>query len=408
MCAPLFLIIFAGEIPTVMTPRFFILVFCLFAGVLRSQTYQPFYGSVVAQCSQENISDKLQTFANFGVKYRGTQAQADALEWLKDQYESFGYAASQVVEDPYTYAGTTCKNLVVTKTGTVYPNTYVIICGHYDTVNGPGANDNGSGVAVILEAARLLQNIPTEYSIKFINFSGEEDGLIGSSHYVNAVVNGTTPKMDIRLVLNIDQVGGVAGETNNTITCERDLSNPTANNAASNVMTNQLVTCVNLYSNLNAVVSNAYGSDYVPFENNGEIITGLYETNESPYPHTPNDTFANMDPVFVYNVTQAAVGALLHFAVACTDCNLSAAQANFPQIVAWPNPANHELNISTELFAGKEISLSLCDVSGKTVLVKNATASATETIDVSSIADGIYVLTLESEGKQLRRKIVIQ
>lgn len=389
-------------------PKIIIAFFCLSFGIANSQTYEPFYGSVVAQTSQANVTSKLQTFANFGIKYRGTEEQAEALEWLKDQYESFGYTASQIVEFPFTYSGATCKNLVVTKTGTLYPNTFVIICGHYDTVNGPGANDNGSGVAVILEAARLLQNIPTEYSVKFINFAGEEDGLVGSTHYVNTIVNGTTPKMDIRLVLNIDQVGGVAGETNNTITCERDLSNPTSNNAASNVMTNQLVTCVDLYSNLDTVVSNAYGSDYVPFENNGEIITGLYETNESPYPHTSADTFANMDPVFVYNVAQASVGALLHFAVACTNCNLSADVMNPPQVVAWPNPAANQLNISTETFIGKEISLSLSDVSGKTILIKTATASSTETIDVSSIATGIYVLTLETEGKQFRRKIAIR
>src|SRR5690606_7180648 len=103
-------------------------------------------------------------------------------------------------------------------------------------------------------------NFPTEYSIKFIHFAGEEDGLVGSQQYVNNVVNATTPKMKIRLMLNLDQVGGVAGESNTSITCERDQSNPTSNNAASNLMTQQLMACISNYSSLNPVMSNAYGS----------------------------------------------------------------------------------------------------------------------------------------------------
>ena len=77
-------------------------------------------------------------------------------------------------------------------------------------------------MACILEMARVMQNVPTDYSVKFINFTGEEEGLNGSQHFVDAVVNATNPKMDIKLVFNIDEVGGVAGLTNNTITCERD------------------------------------------------------------------------------------------------------------------------------------------------------------------------------------------
>ena len=387
-----------------MSSRIFALVltFC-FTGLF-AQTYQPVYGEIVGQVSQQNVIDKVTAFANLGVKFRGTEAQANALEWLKDQYESFGYLPSQIVEDPFTYSGTTCKNLVVTKAGTVYPNKFVIVCGHYDTVNGPGANDNGSGVTAILEAARVLQNVPTEYSIKFIHFAGEEDGLRGSQHYVNNVVNGTSPKMDIRLVFNIDQVGGVAGQLNNTITCERDMSNPGLNNGSSSLMTSQLATCVGLYSPLNTVISNAYGSDYVPFQNNMEIITGLYETNESPHPHTPNDIVANMDPVFLYNVTKAATGAILHFAVACTTCTLGNGEMADDQIVAWPIPTTIQLNISTSKFAGQPVSLSVTDVNGKRLMQKAFTATQTYTLDVSQLSAGAYILILETSDKVLKRK----
>src|SRR5690606_32259416 len=176
-----------------------------------------------------------------------------------------------------------------------------------------GTNDNGSGTVLIMELARLLATVPTEYSIKFIHFSGEEDGLVGSNYYVNNTV--IPQNLDIKLVLNIDEVGGVNGMTNNTIVCERDQSNtPSTNNAASNTATNQLATCIELYSNLNTEISYAYASDYIPFEDNNEIITGLYEYNETPYAHGPNDVLANMDTNYLYEVTKGTLGAALFFA----------------------------------------------------------------------------------------------
>ena len=246
-----------------------------------AQTYIQSYADVVNQCSQLNITSNLQEFEALGVKRRGTAALQNTLTWLRAEYLSYGYTAAQMTEDSYTNNGFTCKNLILTKVGTLYPNTYVIVCGHYDSIIGTGTNDNGSGTVAILEIARLLQNIPTEYSIKFINFSGEEDGLRGSQHYVTAVVNGTTPKMDIRLVFNLDEVGGVAGLINDTITCERDTGNPSANNAASNTKTLELITCTELYSPLNTFLASAYASDYMTFEDNSEIITGFFEKNET-------------------------------------------------------------------------------------------------------------------------------
>ena len=109
---------------------------------------------------------------------------------------------------------------------------------------------------------------------------------------------------------------------NNTITCERDTGSPTSNNAASNTVTNELINCVQLYSPLNTFLSYAYASDYMPFEDNNEVITGFFETNETPHRHTATDLLVNMDPVYVYNIAKAAAGAMLHFAVAATTFSI--------------------------------------------------------------------------------------
>lgn len=377
-----------------------------------SQSYIQGYQDVVNQVSQTNTTNNLTDFENLGIKVRGSAAQTNTLNWIKNKYLSYGFTAAQMVEDPFTYTGSTaiCKNLIVTKTGTLYPNIYVIICAHYDTITGKGTNDNGSGTNVLLETARLLQSIPTEYSIKFIHFSGEEDGLRGSQHYVSSVVNSTSPKLNIKLVFNIDQVGGVAGQLNNTITCERDMSNtPSTNNAASNTITNELINCVGLYSDLNTLLASAYASDYMPFEDNNEIITGFYETNESTFTHSANDLLTNMDPTYAFNVTKAAVGAMLHFAVANTSALTNETFNAENQVTIYPNPAKNNLYINKGTLDSENYRVSIIDINGKTVLEKAFNNSQlTEQLEVSKLTSGIYMCVITTANKQIFKKISIE
>ena len=379
----------------------------LYSTTTFSQEFIQAYADVVNQTTQENVTANLTQFQSLGVKRRGTAALQNTLNWLKAEYLSYGYTASQLVEDPFSYSGFTCKNLVVTKIGTVHPDTFVIVCGHYDTIFGTGTNDNGSGTSIMLEIARLLKDIPTEYSIRFIHFAGEEDGLRGSQHYVNNVVNATTPKMDIRLVFNIDTVGGIAGENNDTITCDVDQSTPTSNNAASAIITDELATCVGLYSPLNTFINFAEASDYIPFENNNEVITGFYETNISPFCHTSQDNLNNLDQVYVFNVCKASIGATMHFAIAST---LSTSEFNEDfQVSFFPNPAKDVLHINKGVLTDSNYTFSLVDIQGKTVLTQEfENTDLVEQINVSSVAKGMYLGVLETSTTAITKKIVVQ
>ena len=389
----------------------FLLFATLFALQLGSaQTLVPYYATVADQCSQANITTNLTEYEALGVKRRGTAQLQNTLDWLKNKYLGFGYSAAQLQEYSYTYSGSTaiCKNLEVTKIGTLYPTTFIIICGHYDSIGGTGTNDNGSGLVSILEIARLLKDIPTEYSIKFINFSGEEDGLRGSQNYVSSVVNATNPKMNIRLVFNLDEVGGVAGLTNNTITCERDTSTPTTNNAASNTFTNELITCVGLYSPLNTLLSYAYASDYMSFQSNNEVITGFFETNETTHRHTATDFLVNMDPVYNYNVAKAAIGATMHFAKASTVLN----NPNFElenQLVVFTNVAEKNIYVSTGSLTLNDYNFKVFDISGKVIMsVIRNNPKGIEAFSTATMAEGIYLGVIEYNGKQITKKIVIE
>ncbi|PQA93074.1 leucyl aminopeptidase [Chryseobacterium shigense] len=377
----------------------------------KAQSFIQAYQDRANLVSQTNITTNLQQFSNLGIKTTGSANNANALTWIKNKYISYGYSASQIVEDPFTFGSTSSKNLVITKTGTVYPNKYVIICGHFDSINGPGVNDNGSGTSIILEAARILRNVPTEYSIKFIHFSGEEQGLRGSTHYVNNVAyqNGVRV-LDIKLVFNLDQVGGVMGNNNNTVYCDQDQAGPTSNNAAAAAVTQQLRNCTALYSPLQTAVDPAEDTDYIPFERKGEIITGFFERIRSTYPHTSNDTFANTDPVYIFKIGKATVGALQHFAVATSASSLvmktkeAVSAHSLESVSIYPNPSKDTVNIELPDTSIKDFSFEITELSGKVLLKKNNETK----INVSGLPEGAYMGIIKADGQTAVRKILIE
>lgn len=370
---------------------------------LQAQSFNSFYSSIVENTSQTNLLNDLTTFESFGIKNVGSSRLTDAENWITARYQSLGY--TDIVLQPFTYSAGTSNNIIVTKTGTVYPNTFLIIDGHYDTINGPGTNDNGSGTVLIMELARLLKDIDTEYSIKFIHFSGEEDGLVGSNYYVNNTV--VPQNLDIRLVFNIDEVGGLSGTNNNTIICERDQSSPASNNTASNAFTNDLAALIELYSTLNTEISYAYASDYIPFENNGEIITGIFEKNETPFAHTASDLLVNMDVPYLYQVTKGSLGAALEFANAYETLSTEEEADINNQISISPNPSDGFIKISFTKPLEHSIDFKLIDMLGKNVLETSLTKQ-TQTISISSLSSAQYFAVFNINNMRFIKRLILE
>jgi aminopeptidase YwaD len=109
-------------------------------------------------------------------------------------------------------------NVCAMVTGTQKPDSFIFITAHYDHLGGmgkdtyfPGANDNASGVALLLSLAKYYAAHPQKYSIAFILFAGEEIGLLGSKYYIE---NPIVPLKNIRFLTNTDLAGtGVDGIT---------------------------------------------------------------------------------------------------------------------------------------------------------------------------------------------------
>jgi aminopeptidase YwaD len=379
--------------------------FVLSWGLLESskaQSFNTFYGNVVNECVYDSVYQNLIAFENLGIKEAGTAALTNTLTWLITKYQQYGY--TDIVIDTFDYIGNEAYNLIVTKPGTTYPNNFVVVDGHYDSKTGTGTNDNGSGTAIILETARLLKNINTDYAIKFIHFSMEEVGLVGSYHFVNNVAfpNG----MDIRVLLNIDEVGGDITKINNTIICERDESNPTAANAASYAFTDTLATCVQLYSNLFTEISYAYASDYMPFQAKDYVITGFFEKNQTPHRHQATDSIAYVDVPYVYEITKATIGSTMYFAVARDSAN-SINELDENKFSIYPNPANDRLTVQLNSENSLIQNLKIINLLGETIdeykeLNKNSTR-----INTNRLKAGIYFLIIESNKEVLKQKFII-
>ncbi|MCB2106912.1 MAG: M20/M25/M40 family metallo-hydrolase [Rhodobacteraceae bacterium] len=167
-----------------------------------------------------------------GVGSAGLEASAD---YITKRFSELGlaplgkdYAQSFTMKGPGG-KDVAVKNIVGVLPGTnpAYAGQSVIVSAHYDHLGlgwpdvragdegkiHPGADDNASGVAAMMELARLLQDYKPERSIVFIAFTGEEAGLIGSKHYVGAAKAGGFPyPLDkTMVVLNMDTVGRLEG-----------------------------------------------------------------------------------------------------------------------------------------------------------------------------------------------------
>ncbi len=135
------------------------------------------------------------------------QALADAAVYIGQQCLEMGY---KVALQSYTVEGVRSSNLEITRTGARKPAEILLIGAHYDSVIGsPGANDNGSGVAALLEMARHVATVQTDRTVRFVAFVNEEppfyySGQMGSQVYARAA---RARRHDIRFMVSLETIG---------------------------------------------------------------------------------------------------------------------------------------------------------------------------------------------------------
>lgn len=236
-------------------------------------------------------------------------AQCDTAErYVLERFQAMGIPAQF---DPYSFSGTNARNVVATITGSETPNNIYIIGSHLDSRAqssphnpAPGANDNASGTAAVLHAAEILKDYEFKSTIKFIAFTGEEQGLFGSEHYAAAAA---TAGDNILGVVNCDMIAWYNAQY------QIDIEGENAWAALMQIMDDA---CTD-YTTLNTVQTFfSFGSDHVPFQNEGFPAFLAIESEYASYPcyHVTCDTSDNNKYTFGWEVTKACIATIAHLA----------------------------------------------------------------------------------------------
>jgi len=210
--------------------------------------------------------------------------------------------------EPFVYNGATYYNVVATLPGTAGADSYYIVGAHYDSVNNPGADDNASGTAAVMEAARVLSQYDFEHTIKFIGFDREEQWLKGSYAYVTQHSGD-----DILGMVNLDMIAyNPAGTYQDKVR----LYDGDGNSAEPRQIILDLDAAFDAHTTVvDAVDYNQWTnrSDHAPFDSAGYEAALIIEHQwgSNPYYHRSTDaveTPGYIDYAFATDVTRGVVG----------------------------------------------------------------------------------------------------
>lgn len=201
---------------------------------ISAQTNLKLY-QIIDSVSAERIAKDIQTLVDFGTRNTFSDTLSNkrgigaARRWIKSEFESVSKNCDNCLDvfyekDFITKEGNNrvphdawIVNVVAIQKGTKYPNRYIIMSGDIDSRNSdgqdftndaPGANDNASGMAGTIEAARVLSKYTFESSIVYLGLSGEEQGLFGGQGMAKYAKEHN---WDIIGILNNDMIGNIQG-----------------------------------------------------------------------------------------------------------------------------------------------------------------------------------------------------
>ncbi|GAB7257168.1 M28 family peptidase [Polaribacter sp. OB-PA-B3] len=210
------------------------LLFLFVSVALSAQTDAKIY-DIINAVSADRIKADVKRLTEFGTRntfsdtISNTRGIGAARRWIKSEFESISKDCNNCIDVFYQKDFVTKKgngrvphdawvvNVVAVQKGTKYPNKYVIMSGDIDsrasntmdfTTDAPGANDNASGMAGTIEAARVLSKYKFESSIIYVGLSGEEQGLFGGAGLAKYAKENN---WDIIGVLNNDMIGNIEG-----------------------------------------------------------------------------------------------------------------------------------------------------------------------------------------------------
>lgn len=232
-----------------------------------------------------------------------------ARDWLVTTFDAI--PGLQVSTESFEVQGSVVENVLGVLPGTTRPDEWVIVGGHYDSISqnpssaAPGAEDNASGCAGVLELARVIAPMAPETTMIFMCYSGEEQGLFGSrDHAGQLVTDGDTSK--VQLMLNMDMIG-YTGDAELDVLLETEP--PYAGDL------DPFVDAATAFTTLQTVTSLfAFGSDHVPYLDRGMPAILTIENDWDSYGsyHRTTDLPGNVSQDMGYQILRMNAAVLAH------------------------------------------------------------------------------------------------
>jgi len=238
-------------------------------------------------------------------KYQPGNALAET--YIKQKLQSYGLTTTI---QSFSSSG---KNVYAVQQGTEFPNQKYMICAHYDDMpsgtTAPGADDNASGTAAVIEAARIFSQYNFPFTIIYALWDEEEQGLIGSDYYATQAASAGD---SILGVINLDMIAYDGNGDGNA-----DVHNSSVANTSSikdKMLEVNLVYGINL--DLDVVPAQPY-SDHQSFLDHGFGAVLLIEDDNDfhPYYHTTNDLIQYYDQPYYFKMAKLSYATLASFAL---------------------------------------------------------------------------------------------
>ncbi len=266
---------------------------------------------------------------NTGAMFTGN-SDARAFEYLTQWLRSV-HPRSQLQERPFSFSYLLAQNLVVTIPGQIHPEEQILFTAHLDsrTLIGspaPGADDNAIGVAALLEALRIFRRFQFDRTIKLVFFTGEEQGMVGSTAFVTENLSSS-----IVGAVNLDMFGwdgdddrcfeihaGVLSGSQDLGRCLESVRTAYQIPLRNDFLTDYAITASDHSSFWNAGISAVTIAENVILAGSPEGCIGV---DRNPGYHSDKDTvFANLHPLFAFRVAQAATATVATLAGPLSAC----------------------------------------------------------------------------------------
>ncbi len=368
--------------------------------------------SIVQQITQQINQDSLVTYVKqlsgllpvdnqiIKTRYAGTSGNTLTEQFIKQKLTSWGVSYNEVVFSP---SGTN----IIAKIEGRRTDKILMMGAHFDavgtsnpdiTVYYPGADDNASGTAAVLEAVRVCAQHQFPITLHFAFWDEEEQSLVGSRasapDYMNKLVG----------YINHDMI---AWSMNNDSVVEVH----TGNLSTSIEMAQRVVNIIALYNiPLKAQIMNPGNpnSDHGAFWQNNLTAVGINEIYDgplmNPHWHRPTDSLSKLNIPYFYQVGKLGLTTLLHLAMDSLNLVGLNYQSLSKDFAVYPNPVADLLYIDNN--NNEPLNITVFDMFGNLVLTTSTQDS--QPLSIKNLATGVYVIQISTQQNQVSRKRFIK